>query len=108
MFSVLCVAIIIVIDELSFSGNAEVLSDAESFKRGIRAKFEQVEISQTDESKVCPWAPQVVPEDQVICQGGLGKNGAAGLITDPISSPERIDGGTGRAQCGGGGVGGTL
>ena len=81
---------------------------AESFKRGIGAKFEQVEISQTDDSKVCPWAPQVVPEDQVICQGGLGKNGAAGLITDPISSQERMDGGTGRAKCRGGGVRGTL
>ena len=65
----LCVAIIIVIGELSFSGNAGILPDAESFKRGIGAKFEQVEISQTDDSKVCPWAPQVVPEDHVIRQG---------------------------------------
>lgn len=104
----LCVAIIIVIGELSFSGNAGILPDAESFKRGIGAKFEQVEISQTDDSKVCPWAPQVVPEDHVIRQGGLGKNGAVGLITDPISSQDRMDGGTGRARCGGGGVGGTL
>lgn len=102
----LWVAIIIVIEELSFSGNAEILSGAESFKGGIGAKFEHVEISQTEDSKVCVWAPQVVPE--VIYQGGLGKNGAAGLITDPISSQDRMDGVTGRAQCGGGGVGGTL
>lgn len=89
MFSVLCVAIIIVIDELSFSGNAEVLS-GESFKRGIGAKFEQVEISQTDDSKVCPWAPQVVPEGSGDLSGRFGKEWefAAGLITDPISSPE--------------------
>ena len=44
----------------------------------------------------------------MIRQGGLGKNGAVGLITDPISSQDRMDGGTGRARCGGGGVGGTL
>lgn len=44
----------------------------------------------------------------MICQGGLGKNGAAGLITDPMSSQDRMEGGTGRARCGGGGAGGAL
>lgn len=51
-----CGVLIIVIDELSFSGNEESPSGVVSLP---------VEISQTDDSKTCAWASQVAPNEQV-------------------------------------------
>lgn len=44
----------------------------------------------------------------MIPQSSLAKNGAVGLITDLISSYDRVDGGNSRVQCGGGARGRKL